>query len=83
MEHIKFITKSQFKNIIKGDIEKMTRSDLPNDLLYDDPNEAIYEIFCGYQTVEKDDEIARKGIDFERLKDMNRLFTAKMSDAGK
>ena len=82
MEHIKFITKTQFKNIIKGDIEKMTRSDQTEDLIYDDPNEAIYEIFCGYQTVEKDQELARKGIDFERLKDMNRLFSAKMTDAG-
>jgi hypothetical protein len=82
MEHVKFITKTQFKNIIKGDIEKMTRSDQPNDLLYDEPNEAIYEIFCGYQNIGQGEEISRKGIDFERLKDMNRLFSAKMTDAG-
>ena len=83
MEHIKFITKSQFVNIIKGDIEKMTRSDNSEDLIFDDPNEAIYEVFCGYQTVEKNEELERKGIDFSRLKDMNRLFSAKMSDAGR
>ena len=83
MEHIKFITKEQFINIIKGDIEKMTRSNQPGDTMYDDPNEAIYEVFCGYQNIEKDQEIERKGIDFSRLKDMNRLFSAKMSDARK
>ena len=82
MEHIKFITKQQFVNIIKGDIEKMSKSDREGDLIFEDPNEAIYEVFCGYQTVEKNQNLERQGIDFSRLKDMNRLFSAKMSDAG-
>ena len=83
MEHIKFITKNQFVNIIKGDIEKMTKSDQPDDLIFEDPNEAVYEVFRGYQTIEKNQNLERQGIDFSRLKDMNRLFSAKMTDAGK
>lgn len=82
LEHIKFITKPQFVNIISGDIEKMAKSSNEHDLLFDDPYEAIYEVFCGYQKVEKEGDLERQGINFQRLKEMNRLFTAKMSDAG-
>ena len=60
----------------------MAKSANPNDLLFDDPYEAIYEVFCGYQKIEKGEGLERQGIDFHRLKEMNRLFSAKMSDQG-
>lgn len=60
----------------------MAKSAHPDDLLFEDPYEAIYEVFCGYQKVERNESLERQGIDFQRLKEMNRLFSAKMSDAG-
>lgn len=70
-------------NIICGDIEKMTRSSNEHDLMFEDPYEAIYEVFCGYQKIEKEGDLERQGINFQRLKEMNRLFSAKMSDGGR
>ena len=51
--------------------------------MFEDPYEAIYEVFCGYQKIEKEGDLERQGINFQRLKEMNRLFSAKMSDGGR
>ena len=69
---------------MKGDIKNLLRTDYEEDLLYDEEYDGIYDIFCGHETVSTENSNTEKlGIDFNRIKDMNRLFNAKMSDAGK
>lgn len=82
MENIKFITKNQFSFIIRGDIKNLLRSDDMTDRIFNEEYEAIYEVFCGYKASSNGEENQRPGIDFNRLKQINREFSAKMNDAG-
>lgn len=82
MENIKFITKKQFSYIIRGDIKNLLRTDNEDDPIFNEEYEAIYEVFCGYKASNKESENQRPGIDFDRLKQFNREFSAKMNDAG-